>query len=218
MSVVDDNKKIEELDHEKELKEDSHKMTGKYAILMETSGGECESWLYFIRVEGNEENLRHLQDQLEQVEWYILDEMSTFDLDLDNYVSAQTAKEMSKVDLNHHSFHRKFDGKLEKIDLGFSEKDKNKKKIKKAFEILGYGLIEDFIGDEDVDQEDLVSGSEESEDTDNESVSSSESEDRNRNRNYNAPPPSVLRQKLKERIEEDKAKRRKGYRRREDEY
>ena len=32
----------------------------KYAILQETSGEESESWLYFIRYQGNEEALAHL--------------------------------------------------------------------------------------------------------------------------------------------------------------
>ena len=162
-----------------QIPESSHIMTGDYAVLMETSGEEMESWMYFIRVEGNEENLKHLQDQLEQVDWYILDEMSTFDLDLEHYVSAQTAKEMTKIELNHCSFHRKFYGKLKTIDFEFDKKEKNKKKIRKVFDVLGYGLIENFIDDEDIDPEDLVSGSE-SEDTEDESVSSSDSDDRRR--------------------------------------
>jgi len=162
-----------------EIPKSSHIMTGDYAVLQETSGEEMESWLYFIRVEGNEENLKHLQDQLEKVDWYILDDMSTFDLDLEHYVSAQTAKEMTKVELNHCSFHRKFDGKLKRIDFEFNKKDKNKKKIRKVFEIIGYGLIENFIDDEDIDPEDLVSDSDsDTTDTEDESVSSSDSEDR----------------------------------------
>ena len=188
----------------------SHNMIGQYAVLMETSGEEFESWLYFIRRDGNEENLKHLQDQLEQVEWYILDNLSTFDLDLDHYVSAQTAKEMTKVELNHCSFHRKFDGKLAKIDLGFSKKDKNKKKIRKTFEILGHGLIDDFIDDEDIDPEDLADREDSSDDTDNESASSSDSEDssydRKQEKKYDIPP-SVLRQRLQEKINEDKRHR-----------
>jgi hypothetical protein len=180
----------------------SHIMTGDYAILMETNGEEMESWYYFIRVEGNEENLKHLQDQLEEIDWYILDEYSTFDLDLEHYVSAQTAKEMSKVDLNHTSFHRKFDGKLQKIDFDFSKKDKNKRKIKKVNNSLGYGAIEDFIDDEDIDPEDLVSESE-SDDTDNESfTSSSESESddsrKDRRKKYDVPPALRLRNSHKE--------------------
>jgi len=195
--------------------------------LMETNAEEFESWYYFIRVEGNEENLKHLQEQLDQVEWYIIDDMSTFDLDLDHLVSAQTAKEMTKVELNHCSFHRKFDGRLKKIDLGFGKKDKNKRKIRKTFEVLGYGLLEEFIDDEDIDPEDLVSCSESSdEDTDNESVSSSDSEDEKRRRDrrrdvndgddrkrHDNPPPSVLKDRLKDRIKDESDKRKKGRKR-----
>ena len=94
--------------------EPSHIMTGQYAVLMETSEKECESWYYFIRLAGNGPALRHLQEQLEQVEWYIQDDLSTFDLDLEHLVTARTAKQMTKLELNSHSFHRKFDGKLEK--------------------------------------------------------------------------------------------------------
>ena len=54
---------ITELQEKKRITLDyvpSHKTDGKYAILMETSSEEYESWYYFIRVEGNEENLNHL--------------------------------------------------------------------------------------------------------------------------------------------------------------
>ena len=51
-----------------ETDQPSHIMVGKYAALMETNGKECESWYYFIRVEGNEDALKHLQDQLTKVE------------------------------------------------------------------------------------------------------------------------------------------------------
>jgi hypothetical protein len=191
----------------------SHIMYGDYAILMETNGEEMESWYYFIRVEGNEENLKHLQDQIEQVDWYILDEYSTFDLDLEHYVSAQTAKEMTKVDLNHTSFHRKFDGKLQKIDFGFGKKDKNKRKIKRVNDILCYGAIEEFIDDEDIDPEDLVSVSE-SDDTDNESFTSSSSSDseesyEDRRKKYDVPPALRLRNSIKDKQDD----RRKGGRR-----
>lgn len=135
----------------------SHKTDGKYAILMETSGEENESWYNFIRVDGNEENLNFLNEQLNQVRWYILDDLSTFDLEMDHFVSAQTAKEMTKIDLNANSFHRKFDGVLKKIDFGFRKKDKNDAKICKVFDLLGYGRIEKFIDDEDLDEEDLAS-------------------------------------------------------------
>src|SRR3989344_5693435 len=150
----------------------------KYVVLMETSGEECESWYNFIKYDGNEENLNHLDEQLKQVDWYVLDDLSTFDLDLEHFVSAQTAKEMTKVDLNHTSFHRKFDGKLEKIDLRFKSRDSNDKKMTRAFDVLGYGQIEDFIDNEDIDEEDLVDDSEESnEESEEESREEEESEE-----------------------------------------
>jgi len=54
----------------------SRKKDGKYVILMETNGEESESWYYFIRLNGNEESLKHLNKQLEQVDWVILDDLS----------------------------------------------------------------------------------------------------------------------------------------------
>ena len=143
-----------------------------YAILQETSGEENESWLYFIKYQGNEEALAYLGKQLEKIEWYIVNDLSTFDLETDYLVSEQTAKEMSKVDLNHSSFHRKFDGTLQKIDLKIKDHYKNEKKMSKVFDVLGYGNIENFIGDEDIDPEDIVSGSES--ESDSESNSSQE--------------------------------------------
>lgn len=153
-------------------REASHKIDGKYVILMETNGEEYESWYYFISLEGNEENLKHLSEQLDKVEWHILDDLSTFDLNIDETVSALTAKEMTKVDLNHNSFHRKFDGRLKKIDFDFKKKDGNETKICKVFDILGFGQIDDYISDEDIDEEDLTS----SNSTDDESLSESESD------------------------------------------
>lgn len=183
-------------------KEPSHNLTGKYAILMETSGEEYESWYYFIRVEGNEENLKFLQHQLEKIDWHILDDLSTFDIELEPYVSALTAKEMTKVDLNPTSFHRKFDGKLQKIDFDFKKKDGNETRICKVFDVLGYGQIEDYISDEDIDDEDLADDS-----TDNESVSdgddSPEEEYLSKKNKHNRIPLSVLIKNDKEKDRED---------------
>ena len=161
------------------------KSENKYAVLMETNGEECESWLYFIKYNGNEKNLTLLQKQLESIDWYILDDLSTFDLDLDHFVSSTTAKEMTKIELNHYSFHRKFDGVLTNIDLNLRKKDKNEKKMVKVFDILGYGQIEDFVDEEDIDPEDLTSTNESSEEEDSESEpseSSSEEEDKKKNK------------------------------------
>ena len=146
--------------------------SNKYAVLQETSGEECESWYYFIKYQGNEEVLQDLEKQLESVEWYIIDDLSTFDLEIQYLVSEQTAKEMTKIDLNSYSFHRKFDGKMRRINLGFKNSYSNEKKMTKAFDILGYGQIEDYVSDEDIDPEDLVNGS----DSESDVVDASESE------------------------------------------
>lgn len=144
-----------------------------YAVLAECNGKHYETWYNFIKYEGNEEALQHLQRQLEKVEFYILDDLSTFDLDLDHRVSPQTAKEISKVEVNSIMFHRKFDGTLRKIDLDFRSKDSNDKKIVKTFNKLGVGKIEDFVDGEDVDPEDLK---EESSDSESETDSEDEYE------------------------------------------
>jgi hypothetical protein len=177
----------------------SHNTEGDYAILMETNGEEYESWYYFLKVKGNEENLKHLQSQLDKGDWYILDDLSTFDLELDKYVSATTAKEMTKVDLNSNSFHRKFDGRLKKIDFDFKKKDGNETRICKVFDVLGYGQIDDYISDEDIDDEDLVT---DDESTDNESVSESssseeESEDERKDLRKKRIPPSLAKNNKK---------------------
>ena len=195
--------------------EPSHIMTGNYVALMETNGKECESWYYFIRHEGNEEALKHLQNQLEQVDWYILDDLSTFDLDLEHFVSAQTAKEMTKLELNAQSFHRKFDGKLKKIDFNFRKKDlkNNERMMEKVFDILGYGQIEEFIDDEDLDPEDLTDTPDSDSDSDTEQESEeSSSEDENQKKDKKGIPP-VLTKKAQELPGWVKTKR-KGYHRR----
>lgn len=148
-----------------------------YAILMETSGEECESWMYFIRYEGNEAVLQHLESQLNSVEWYVINDLSTFDLETKKLVSEQTAKEMTLVDLNHTSFHRKFDGKLQQIDFHFKTRYTNEKKMDKVFNMIGYGQIENYIDMEDVDSDAEIEEVEVDSSSD-ESSSSSEEEKR----------------------------------------
>ena len=149
----------------------------KYVVLMETSGEECESWYYCIRYEGNEKNLKHLHEQLESVKWYILDDLSTFDLDMEHFISEKTAKELTKLELNHHSFHRKFNGILDKVDLNLRKKDKTEKKMVKVFDILGYGQIEDYIDDEDLDEEDLTDTKQSSSEDESDDKSTDESQE-----------------------------------------
>ena len=179
--------------------------TGKYVILMETNDEEYEQWYYFIKVDGNEDNLNYLHKQLEKIEWELMEDLSTFELDMDYFVSAQTAKEMSKVSLNYYSDHRKFDGKLQKIDFDFKKKDGNETKICKVFDTLGHGKIEDYISDEDIDEEDLVSCSTS---TDDDSIDSESSEEQKKN--DKKLPSSILRDKLRSKILEARSKRMKG--------
>ena len=148
---------------------ESKQQESKYATLMETNEAEMESWYYFIKYDGNEENLKNLQSQLEKVKFKTIDELSAFDLELNYLVSAQTAKDMTKIDMNAFSFHRKFDGKLKPIDFGFTDTDKNIKKIKKCNDVLGYGSIDEFISDEDIDPEDLRNPDDESKESESES-------------------------------------------------
>lgn len=192
----------------------------KYAILMETNGKEYESWYYFIRYNGNEEALRHLQTQIDKVEFYILDDLSTFDLDLEHLVSEKTAKEMTTVELNAKMFHRKFDGHLKMIDIGVRKTDKNDKKLVRFFEKLGIGMIDEYISDEDVDEDDLTDGSdvdsEESTDyeygvSDSSDEDSSESEDERPKRKGKEEKPLTKRdandRKVRDKILEMKNRR-----------
>ena len=148
-------------------------MTSKYAILMETNCGECESWYYFIKYDGNANALEYLQKQIDKIDMFIIDDLSTFDVDLEHLVSESTAKEMCSAELNSVTFHRKFDGKLNNIHLNLRKKDTNEDMIEKINDVLGLQKIEEFIDQED---EDIGSG-DESEDSENleESVTSEES-------------------------------------------
>ena len=131
----------------------------RYAILMETNGEEFESWYNFIRYEGNEDALNHLQKQLDKVDFYIIENMSTFDLEIDHLVSEETARQMCMVDLNSYMFHRKFDGKLQKIDFGFSRRDDNEDRIEKVHEKIGLGDIDNFVDGEEEFKDDNDSSS-----------------------------------------------------------
>lgn len=133
---------------ETEIKNDNF----RYVVLMETNEKHFESWYYFIRYEGNEKELHHLQSELEKVRWYPLDNMSTFYLDLTHFVSSTTAKEMIKLKLNKY-FHRKFDGKLKHINFNFNKRDRksDRRMIYKVFEKIGDSRIDEYISDEDCD-------------------------------------------------------------------
>ena len=150
----------------------------KYVVFLETVGEEWEQIYYFIKWKGNERSLQYLNDQLTKIDWFILDELNTFDLDLEHFVSAQTAKEMTKIELNSVSFHRKFDGTLKMIDLGLKKKHDNETKICKVNDKIGGGGIEEFIDGEDIDPEDLCSDSDTSQEGDTEGEEALVSQDK----------------------------------------
>jgi hypothetical protein len=152
----------------------SHNMTGEYITLVENNFRENEVWYYFIRKENNLEEINFLSKQLESIEWQIDDNLCVFDLDHQNTVSAETAKQMSNLEINSYMYHRKFDGKLKQIDFGFRSKDKASKRMTKVFDLLSYGQIENFIDDEDIDTDDLLSESESESNSDSDSDSKSE--------------------------------------------
>ncbi len=128
----------------------------KYVILCESSGEEMEQWYYFIKRNGNEKALKYLNDQLEKVEMFILDDLSTFELDLENEISETTAKEMTMVDINSYTYHRKFDGKLQYIDFKLRKRDENEDMIEKIHDMLAFGDIDKFIDEEDKNGKDDV--------------------------------------------------------------
>ncbi len=165
----------------------------RYAILMETNGEEYESWYNFIRYEGNEEALNYLQKQLEKVDFHIIDDMSTFDLDLDHLVSEDTARQMCMVDLNAFMFHRKFDGKLQKIDFGFSRRDDNEDRIEKINEKIGYGDIDNYVDGEEEFKDDNDNNSTSSRSSSHSSVGS-----RTPSPSPSPPPPKKDKKNKKE--------------------
>ena len=120
-----------------------------YAILMETNEVEGESWYYFLKVQENEKALQYLNEQLNKIDIIFEDDLNTFILEIENPVSEQTAKEMCKVDLNSVSYHRKFDGKLQMINLNLKKKDSNHKMLLKLNKSLKDGKISDAIDQED---------------------------------------------------------------------
>jgi hypothetical protein len=189
-------------------------MDYRYAILMETNGGEYESWYNFIRYEGNEDALEHLDEQFKKVDFHVLDDLSTFDLELKRLVSETTAREMCKVDVNAYMFHRKFDGKLEKIDFKFSKRDDNDTKIEKVNERIGMGDIDQYITQEDPCDTDfsLYSGndSDRSDSGSDSDHSSQSSHSDHRRKNKNEPEPRKKDEKKEDRkkdVEEEPRKK-----------
>ena len=136
-------------------KEEINTEEKKYVILCETNGEEMEQWYYFIKYNDNEVALNYLNDQLSKVDMYIIDDLSTFELDLENLVSEQTAKEMIMVDINSYTDHRKFDGKLECIDFKLKKRDDNETMLEKIHNKISFGDVEKFIDQEDLNGKEI---------------------------------------------------------------
>ena len=152
--------------------------SSSYVILCETSGEELEQWYYFIKYEGNEKSLKYLSDQLDKVEMFILDDLSTFDLDLENGVSETTAKEMTMIDINSYTYHRKFDGKLQYIDFKLKKKDDNEDMMDKIHNLLAFGDVDKYIDQEDKNgKEDVIEDNIEDCDEDEDLVPKPEDDD-----------------------------------------
>lgn len=185
----------------------------RYAVLQEMNTEELESWLTFIKINGNEENLNKLQKQLESVDFELDEDLdyhqSAFDLEIERNVSEKTAKEMSKLDLNAYLPHRKFDGVLQEIDLNLKDLDgasKNKKEkindknIARVNKILSFGQIENFIDQEDIDS-DGEYGPRSDEDSDSSDDSDSDSNsDSSNDSNSDSETEKELKQKTKVRL------------------
>ena len=147
-------------------------MTHKYAILMETSGDDCESWYYFLKYEGNEDELKNIKTQFDTIDHNVLiDSVNIYDIEVDKLVSEQTAKEMCLLELNSVAYHRKFDGILKKVDFVFKDKDKDSHRLFKIHDVLRDGSIGDFIDSEDIPPEHVKS------DSDDESTIESDDDD-----------------------------------------
>ena len=140
-----------------------------YVVLCETNEHESESWYYFLKYNGNEKALEYLSQQLEKIDMYLMEDMSTFDLDIDHYFSDQTALEMIKLEVNSVSFHRMFRGDLQMINLGLKKRDDNEDMLIKCYDKLGMGQVEDYIDGEFIHPEDLVDNVDESETSEEES-------------------------------------------------
>ena len=72
--------------------------------------------------------------------------------------------------------------------------------ITKIFNILGYGQIENFIDDEDLDEEDLVSCSSNNDDDDDDDTEDDSSEEEEEESNQEEETKKDLKQLLKEKL------------------
>lgn len=176
----------------------------RYVCLQETSEEECETWMTFLKYDGNEAAIKHLSDQIESVNFYLMPGCSTFDIDIEHLVSATTAKQVTKLELNSHMWHRKFDGKLEMIDFNFDKVERkcakkkrdaeycNEKKMDRVYDLLGEGGIDKFIDEEDIDPEDRANRNESDSNSDSNHDSNSDSDNSSESDAKDKSPPKKV--------------------------
>jgi len=130
----------------------------KYVILSETDCDICETYMYFLKYNGNEFAINKLAEQIRDTEESeIYDDVHVFNMDTVNMVSEQTATEMCRIELNNtESFHRKFDGVLTDIDFEINDDDDAMSTLCKIHELLSFGSISEYIDDEDLDMTSLT--------------------------------------------------------------
>jgi len=130
---------------------DKQSLENRYIVLVETDEDSCEAWYSFLKCNGNDVNIDFLSKQLKTVDPSTLVEgLTVFDIDVKNTVSENTAKEMCLLEINSNTFHRKFDGKLERVDFFLTDDDDDEDRVVKIHELIGYGNISNFISDEDI--------------------------------------------------------------------
>jgi hypothetical protein len=113
----------------------------KFVILSETNMEHGETWYSFIRWNSNENEIRYLYKQLIAIEMNITDNLSTFDIDIENFVDEYCVNQMINVNIGTYP-HQKYDNKIDYIDFDISINDSYEKIIEKISEFVGYGNLE----------------------------------------------------------------------------
>jgi hypothetical protein len=174
----------------------------KYAVFSETNFEDTETWLTFISIPGNEKKLELLRSHLDSVDWFEApDHTAMFALDTTG-VSAQTAKEMTYVNLNTRYFPNKFDGPMQTIDFKFKKHHSDEFRAIQIFDKIGNGHICDFLGEEDLEGCSLRGSDEESDYSDYSSDEETKSETQKRKKprkrvlNVNDLPKSLRKGKF----------------------
>tara|TARA_B110000285_G_scaffold132813_1_gene149019 strand:- start:1722 stop:2258 length:537 start_codon:yes stop_codon:yes gene_type:complete len=130
---------------------ETKKNKSRYAVFAETNTDDMETWLTFIEINGNEEHLSILSNQLDEIDWSAAPEYTGMFVIDTKGVSLSTARDMMFVNLNTRYDPNKFDGRMKKIDFGFEKRDSDETKAVKVYELIGEGNICNFLGREDLE-------------------------------------------------------------------